>query len=74
MVSIMVHEPGALEVESANVPEPKANEVVVKVRRDLEQVSVRLSEAARQVIEFGFGIVIQIVVHPISARLDGLCP
>jgi L-gulonate 5-dehydrogenase len=33
MVSIMVREPGALEVESANVPEPKAEEVVVKVRR-----------------------------------------
>ena len=33
MVSIVVREPRALEVESANVPEPKAGEVVVKVRR-----------------------------------------
>jgi len=33
MVSIVVREPRALEVESANVPEPKADEVVVKVRR-----------------------------------------
>jgi Alcohol dehydrogenase GroES-like domain len=33
MVSIVVHEPRALEVESASVPEPKADEVVVKVRR-----------------------------------------
>lgn len=33
MVSILVREPGALEVRSANIPEPKPNEVVVKVRR-----------------------------------------
>jgi L-gulonate 5-dehydrogenase len=33
MVSIIVREPGSLEVRSANVPEPKADEVVVKVRR-----------------------------------------
>ncbi len=33
MVSIVVHQPRALEVRSADVPEPKADEVVVKVRR-----------------------------------------
>ncbi len=33
MVSIVVRQPKALEVRSANVPEPEADEVVVKVRR-----------------------------------------
>jgi L-gulonate 5-dehydrogenase len=33
MVSIMVREHGALEVGSTEIPEPKAHEVVVKVRR-----------------------------------------
>lgn len=33
MISILVREPGALEVRSADVPEPKPDEVVVKVGR-----------------------------------------
>jgi L-gulonate 5-dehydrogenase len=33
MVSIVVREPKALEVQSSSVPEPKAEEVVVRVRR-----------------------------------------
>jgi L-gulonate 5-dehydrogenase len=41
MVSIVVREPRALEVESANVPEPKAGEVVVS--KELTIVGSRLN-------------------------------
>jgi NADPH:quinone reductase-like Zn-dependent oxidoreductase len=41
MISIVVREPRALEVESANVPEPKPDEVVVKVRRASTAASSR---------------------------------